>query len=134
MKQFVSDILKFIGLASIIYLSGIFVWGKFIPQKLKPNLQYIQGAYGFINTRAKEARISDGVDVLILGSSHAYRGFDVRIFGEAGYKTFNLGSSSQSPIQTYLLLKRYLDLLKPKLVIYEVYPTTFLPEQISFKS
>lgn len=113
-----------------VYLGGIFVWGKFIPQKLKPNLQYIQGAYGFMNTRAKEAQASDQVDLLILGSSHAYRGFDVRIFESSGYKSFNLGSSAQSPIQTYLLLKRYLDLLKPKLVIYEIYPATFCTDGV----
>lgn len=130
MKKFLTDILKFLLLASIIYLCGIFVWGKIIPQKLRPNLQYIQGAYGFMYTRAQEVRQVEGLDILILGSSHAYRGFDVRIFNESGYKTFNLGSSAQSPIQTYLLLTRYLDLIKPKLVIYEVYPATFCTDGV----
>ena len=59
-----------------------------------------------------------------MGSSHAYRGFSTEIFLENGYRTFNLGSSSQTPAQTIVLLKRYLENLNPKLVIYEVYPRT----------
>jgi hypothetical protein len=65
------------------------------------------------------------VDILFLGSSHAYRGFDPRIFKQHGLNTFNLGSSAQSHLQTEVLLKRYLDEIHPKLVIYEVYPGTF---------
>jgi len=60
------------------------------------------------------------VDILFLGSSHSYRGFNPQYF--SGYKTFNLGSSAQTPIQTNLLLKRYLHQLNPKTIVYEVYP------------
>ncbi|MFB9054532.1 hypothetical protein ACFFVB_15690 [Formosa undariae] len=67
----------------------------------------------------------NNVDILFLGSSHTYRGFDPRIFKEYGYSTFNLGSSSQTPIETNVLLDRYLDKLNPEMVIYEVYPETF---------
>ena len=65
------------------------------------------------------------VDILFLGSSHAYRSFDTRIFRDHGYTSFNFGSSAQTPIQTEMLLEKYLELLQPKLVIYEVYPFTF---------
>ncbi|MFT4015877.1 MAG: hypothetical protein QM668_02845 [Agriterribacter sp.] len=67
--------------------------------------------------------MNNGIDVLFLGSSHAYRGFDPRNF--PGIKTFNLGSNSQTPIQTDLLLQRYLDKLKPQKIIYEVFPNGF---------
>ena len=60
-----------------------------------------------------------------LGASFAYRGFDPRVFKAYGYKTFNLGSSNQTPIQTKVLLERYLDGLNPKLIVYEVSPRTF---------
>jgi len=60
-----------------------------------------------------------------LGSSHTYRGFNTEIFEKNGYKTFNLGSSSQTPIQTKTLVKRYIKQLKPKLAIIEVYPIIF---------
>ena len=75
-----------------------------------------------MHTRMEEVKQTDGVDILFLGSSHAYRGFDPRIFEAQGYRVFNLGSSSQSPFQTRILLNRYLDRLHPKHVVYEVYP------------
>jgi hypothetical protein len=79
-------------------------------------------------TRLKEIKQinkNQNIDILFLGSSHAYRGFDTRIFKKYGYNTFNLGSSSQTPIQTLVLLKRYLDRINPETVIFEVNPTTF---------
>ncbi len=78
-----------------------------------------------MNTRMKEVKNTKDIDLLFIGSSHAYRGFDNRIFEEKGYTTFNLGSSSQTPIQTKTLLTRYLSQLNPKHVVYEVYPELF---------
>ena len=61
------------------------------------------------------------VDVLILGSSHSYRSFDPRIFAKHGIETFNLGSTAQTPLNSYYLLKRYYDQLSPRLTIIETY-------------
>lgn len=76
-------------------------------------------------SRISEIENYGDIDILFLGSSHAYRGFDTRIFLKNGYKSFNLGSSAQTPSQTKVLLKRYMESFNPELVIYEVYPTTF---------
>jgi hypothetical protein len=92
---------------------------------LKPNINYRIGSSGHLYSRLSEIKNYGDIDILILGSSHAYRGFDTRIFKEKGYKAFNLGSSAQSPAQTKVLLNRYLESLNPELVIYEVYPATF---------
>ena len=35
-------------------------------------------------------------DIIILGSSHAYRGYDPVIFESYGYKIYNLGTSAQT--------------------------------------
>ncbi len=75
--------------------------------------------------RLKEVKNVEELDILFLGSSHSYRGFDPRIFKKRNYKVFNLGSSAQTPIQTEILVKRYLKKLKPKLVVIEVYPVLF---------
>lgn len=75
--------------------------------------------------RVQEARETNNVDILVLGSSHAYRGFDPRIFSNHGLEMFNFGSSSQSPLQTEVLLKRYYHSLNPKTVIFEIYPSVF---------
>lgn len=77
-----------------------------------------------MKSRMNDLETFQDVDVLFLGSSHAYRGFDPRIFAQHGIKSFNLGSSSQTPIQTEILVKRYLDRLNPNLVILEVFPST----------
>ena len=77
-----------------------------------------------MNSRIQDLATYNDVDVLFLGSSHAYRGYDPRIFMKYGIKSFNLGSSSQTPIQTEILLKRYLNSLNPKLVVFEVSPGT----------
>jgi hypothetical protein len=76
-------------------------------------------------SRIAEAKSKKNVDILFLGSSHAYRGFDTRLFAKNGLETFNLGSSAQTPIQTKVLVNRYLTNLNPKLVIFEVYPEVF---------
>ena len=111
-------------LMAAMYLPLLFIWGDVMPYWLYTSLKYKQGHSSTI-IMLDEARRTKNPDVLILGSSHAYRGFDVRIFNTAGYSAFNLGSSSQTPLQTYVLLQRYLKNIRPKFVIYEVYPGTF---------
>ena len=108
-----------------MYILLIIFWGNYTPDLLKKNLNYEIGSYGHMYSRLQEIKDVKDVDILILGSSHAYRGFDPRIFKQHGLNMFNLGSSAQSHIQTEILLKRYLDSINPKLIIYEVYPGTF---------
>jgi hypothetical protein len=113
--------------ASIFYVGGLFIWGSsYTLGKLQPNVNYQIGYSGHSFTRLKEVKEVKNIDILFLGSSHTYRGFDTRIFSKQGLKTFNLGSSSQSHIQTQLLIKRYLDSVRPKQIIYEVYPRSFM--------
>lgn len=88
------------------------------------NVRSCVGCYGHLFTRVNEIKETKNPDILFLGSSHAYRGFDPRVFQEAGISTFNLGSSSQTPINTKVLLYQYFDQIKPKMVIYEVYAGT----------
>jgi len=88
-------------------------------------MNYQIGGYGHTYTRFNEVDSLSHVDVLILGSSHAYRGVDPRIFEKNGISAFVLGSSSQTPLQTLGLLKEYLPKLNPRIVLYEVYPGIF---------
>lgn len=95
-----------------------------MPDFMAKNVRNCIGCYGHLNTRVKEIPNYKNVDLLILGSSHAYRGFDTRVFEKHGLTAFNLGSSSQSPIQTNVLLNQYIDHLNPKLLVLEVYAGT----------
>jgi hypothetical protein len=125
MKKFIILILKFSVFLLVFYSILIIFWGRFAPAILRPNINFTYRTYGFTNTRLNEINKFKNIDILFLGSSHAYRGFDTRIFNNAGLKSFNLGSSSQTPIQTEILLKRYLDSLNPKMIIFEVSPLSF---------
>lgn len=125
MKNFALKTFKFLLFAGLFYLVTLILWGELVPQLLKPNLNYKIGANGHLYSRVSEIKNFKDVDILFLGSSHTYRGFDPRIFSEYGYKSFNLGSSAQSHIQTKVLFDRYFETLNPKVVIYEVYPATF---------
>lgn len=130
MNRFLKNVFLFILVVSVAYPFMVFLSGYLpISKALKLNLKYRRGSYGHMYTRLNEVKQLDGhVDILFLGSSHSYRGFDPRNFKDK--KTFNLGSSSQAPIQTKILLKRYLSKINPKIVIYEVYPGTFVADGV----
>jgi hypothetical protein len=76
-------------------------------------------------SRMQELKNTEDIDLLIIGASQAYRGIDTRILQEAGFSSFNLGSSNQTPLQSELLLKRYIDQLNPDKIIVVVYPEVF---------
>ena len=124
MRRFIRQLLLFLPFCAAAYLVLLVVWGEASPRCLQRNLNYRRGT-GHLLTRLREARETGPVDVLVLGSSHAYRGFDPRIFADRGLRMFNLGSRAQTPLHTRILLDRYLDGLRPQMVIWEVFPLTF---------
>lgn len=115
----------FLSFATGIYLVCIIIWANIPYSYIGSNFLYRQGAYGHLNMRLKEIPEYGEVDILFVGSSRVYRGFDPRIFEKSGYKVFVLGSSGQTPLQSYVLLRRYLDDLKPKLIVFDVLPSSF---------
>lgn len=124
-NYFIKSVLKFISFSVLIYFFMVFIWGDFAPYEFKIYSNCGMTSNNQMHIRLSEVKQMKNMDVLFLGSSHAYRGFDTRIFKKSGFKTFNLGSSSQTPIQSRLLLNRYLDIIKPKIIIYEVNPDAF---------
>lgn len=124
MKKFIKNIALFGLFASVFYLVILSVWSWVMPFYMAKNVRNCIGCYGHLNTRVKEVPQFQNVDILVLGSSHAYRGFDPRVFKAHGIELFNLGSSSQTPIQSNILLHQYLEKLNPKLVVLEVYAGT----------
>ena len=109
----------------IVYCCGVVVTERWGPGFARRNLPFPERGNGMLYSRIRDVRAAGPVDVLVLGSSHAYRGYDPRIFAEGGLTLFNLGSSNQSPLQTEVLVGRYLDQLAPALVIFDVYPWVF---------
>lgn len=85
------------------------------------NLKNTTGGFGHSLPRFNEAKEVRDVDVLFIGSSHAYRGFDTRVFEDNGVSAFNLGSSNQTPINSLNILRKYDDNITPKRLVIEVY-------------
>lgn len=128
MGRFIKNILLFLFLALIIYPFLIILTGYYMSPHL--GVKYVKGSFGHTYSRLCEVKTTKNVEILFCGSSLTYRGFDTRIFKEHGFTSFNLGSSGQTHIQTEVLLKRYLDQLHPKIIIYEVNPLIFTDEGI----
>ncbi len=125
MKRFLSNLLCFAPGCAALYLVFLVAWGEWAPRGLQRNLYYRRGGHGHLLSRLQEARTAGPVDVLVIGSSHAYRGFDPRIFAQRGYTLFNLGSSAQTPMHSLILLQRHVQQIRPRLVVWEVFPATF---------
>ena len=119
MERILIQLVKFSLFATLFYVVGILFLGIFVSPRLLKNLP---NCYRDTYFRLNDISKKDSLDILFLGSSHAYRGFDTRFFATYGYTSFNLGTSSQTPIQTNYLLKKHLPHLHPKLIIYEVNP------------
>lgn len=129
-RSFLLRSLGFAAFCAAFYPLYIAVLGFAMPDGFAPNIRYPLNAEGCLRTRIAEAVDHKPVDIVFLGSSHAYRGFDPRIWTRHGYSSFNLGSSAQTPIQTELMVLEYVPRLKPKLVIFEVHPGAFRDEGI----
>ena len=67
-------------------------------------------------------------DVIVIGSSHAYRGYDPSLFREAGISVYNLGTSAQTPINTYAILKEYITKENTGLVLLDCYENAMAME------
>lgn len=124
MKKFLKNIGLFAVFAGIFYLIVLPIWSFIFPPFMAKNVRSCVGCYGHLFTRVKDVQNVKNPDILFLGSSHSYRGLDPRVFQEYGISSFNLGSSSQTPINTKVLLHQYLDKINPKMVILEVYAGT----------
>jgi len=124
MKKFLINVFSFLLVLVVVYIIILVIWGLYAPSFLKRNL-YSSFDFSHLHKRLNEANDYGDVELLFLGSSHSYRGFDTRNFLNSGFKSFNLGSSSQTPIQTEFLVNKYLKKLNPEIVIFDVYPDLF---------
>lgn len=119
MKKFLLRTMLFLATAVVAYVLALWLLG---------DLGWVRAAAiemgdaGHLNSRVKDVRNYRDVDVLFVGSSHCYRTFDTRFYADNGFSSFNLGSSNQTPMQTYVLLSAYLDSIRPKQVVFEVHP------------
>lgn len=64
-------------------------------------------------------------DVIVLGSSHAYRGYDPREFEKYNLRMYTAGSGFQNTLSSYVLLKEVFTPQKGNIVLIDVFDQTF---------
>ena len=119
MKPFLKNTILFLLLSLLFVEAMILLLGG--TGKLR-NVSYLLQIGDGLYTKVRETDTVRDVDVLFLGSSHAYRTFDPRIFDSCGLHIVNLGSSNQTPLQSEVLLRTLLQRVNPRLVVMEVHP------------
>lgn len=73
-------------------------------------------------------------DMVVLGSSHAYRGYDPEIFSRYGLNMYNLGTSNQHMLCTYYIAINHLNKENCKMVLLDVYDRAFCSQQLESMS
>ena len=128
MKKFLLHSLLFFISTSVIYLL-VFAILFFIKVSHTPLIYRAtqanvwEGGGTYIKTR--EFNFNEMHDIIIIGSSHAYRGYDPRIFEQYGYKTYNLGTSDQNLLCSYFLSTNMINHTNCKMVIFDLYDRVF---------
>ena len=112
MKLIVRNSLKVLLAACVIYVGVIFIFSNvqlidrrmssfFIPNMQRNGGQEMQMMRDLTSNQTK-------YDAIVLGSSHAYRGYDPRIFEQSGISLFNAGTSAQNAKGSWVLYNEYL--------------------------
>lgn len=97
---------------------------------LYPATGHVQPPGGQAWYMLHEFKKAEEYDLIIIGSSHAYRGYDIRKFNAAGYKSYNLGSSNQNIINTYVLVENLIPKGWTGRLILDIYEETLVNESI----
>lgn len=112
MNLIVRNSLKVLLAANVIYVGVIFIFSNvqlidrrmssfFIPNMQRNGGQEMQMMRDLTSNQTK-------YDAIVLGSSHAYRGYDPRIFEQSGISLFNAGTSAQNAKGSWVLYNEYL--------------------------
>lgn len=123
MLNFLKRSAVFLCSALVLYAGAVAFLGRF--PKGKPLIYRTADYYNWPGgdswTRYREFNPNQHYDVVIIGSSHAYRGYNPFVFTGRGLAAFNLGSSAQAPLNTYWLVKEFLDSANTGLLIFDIY-------------
>ena len=103
--------------AAVVLLFMGIVWALnylVFPAKAYTRIQF----HDLYTTYGKKGK---NIDLLFLGTSHAYRSFDPAIFDEAlGVDSYNFGTSMQTISTSYYILKEVLKTNHPQQVVFEL--------------
>lgn len=112
MKLIIRNSLKVVLAAAVVYVAVIFIFSNviFIDRRMAlffiPNLQRNGGQE--LQMMRDLTSNTTKYDAIVLGSSHAYRSYDPRIFEQSGVSLFNAGTSAQNAKGSLVLYNEYL--------------------------
>ena len=137
MVRFLRQGLVFLAVAITLYALAMLVLAR-VRFQVYP-LIYRTGSYyhlkgGIAYSKFKEFDPAAHYDVIVIGSSHAYRGYDPRVFAAHGMRMFNLGSSAQTPMNTYWLLKENVTAANCGLLVIDLYEGAMVNEGLESTS
>lgn len=132
MGKFLRDLFLFLPLATGIYMGCLYVAAHWNMEDVAWNVKYRPGVFVGLWEKVRDSTLYAPHDLLVMGSSLAYRGVDPRIVAKEGYQLFNMGSMAQCPVQTEVLLRRHWPDAKAPVVIFIV--TDDLFGQVGFES
>ena len=128
MKLMIRNSLKVLLAALAIYVAVIFIFSnaQLIDRRMSsyflPNMQRNGGQEMQMMRDLTSGQTR--YDAIVLGSSHAYRGYDPRIFEQAGVSLFNAGTSAQNAKGSFVLYNEYLK-DRANIFILDVYDPVF---------
>jgi len=128
MRRLVLQGLQFFAVVVVVYLVVFWVLCHIRLQGhplIMRTSSYYQPKGGVAWKKFQEFDTTKHWDAIVIGSSHAYRGYDPRLFAQRGVRMFNLGSSAQSPMNSYYVLRNYLSRKNTGLVIMDLYENAF---------
>lgn len=124
MKNSVKNIFLFVIIVSFGYWGLIFLLTT-LKYKKTPLIVFTGNYYpskgGHTFESMNEFIKLKSINLVFLGSSHAYRSFDPKIFEKYNINSFNLGTSGQSLESSELVFKRYILEKKPKIMVLELF-------------
>lgn len=120
-----------------LYATGMLALKK-VTYKQKPIIYITNNYYtwkgGDTYEKFKAFNENQKHDVIIVGSSRAYRGYSPILFNEFGYNSFNLGTSAQTIKNTYFTVKHFISKENCNLLVIDVFSGAFLKSQLESTS
>ena len=127
-KKFIVNGFYFLIVSALIYFTLVTAMCK-ISYDGKPAIYRIADVYklkgGNSFQKFQEFDKDKKYDIIVIGSSHANSSYDPRSFQKAGLSMYNLGTSGQTPFNTYYIAKNYITNDNCKMVLFDIYDGIF---------
>lgn len=128
MRRLLRNSIYVLSLAAVFYTAGLLLVSNIQVGGIRialATMPFVQRNGGHEQRMFQDFEASNEIyDAVVLGSSHAYRGYDPRIFDSCGVHMFVAGSSSQNPIGGKIIYEHVLK-GRTKVIIQDIYDVLF---------